>query len=191
MDHRTTAELEAGLDDIRRSPVRRGRLALIVRRPDVDEREVLEVGELDVEVGLVGDSWQARPSRETPDGSASPLRQLNIMNARAAGIIAGDIGHWPPAGDQLYVDLHLGVDDLPPGTHLRIGEAVVEVTNAPHRGCDKFTARFGSDAMRFVNSPIGRALNLRGICARVVVGGTIRTGDEILAVPASEVVTAG
>lgn len=191
MDHRTTAELEAGLDDIRRSPVRHGRLVLIVRRPDVDEREVLEVGELDVDVGLVGDSWPARRSRETADGSASPLRQLNIMNARAAGVVAGDIERWPPAGDQLYVDLHLGVEELPPGTHLRIGEAVVEVTEAPHRGCAKFAARFGKDAMRFVNSPVGRALNLRGICARVVVGGTIRAGDEIVAVPVSDVVTAG
>ncbi len=182
MGHRTTAELEQHLDHIRSSPIGAGRLELIVRRPAKADREVLAVAELDTEVGLVGDNWSTRGSRETADGTAHPLRQLNIMNARSAAAIAGDIDDWPPAGDQLYVDLHLGREELPPGTRLHLGDAIVEVTDLLHPGCAKFTARFGIDAMRFVNSPVGRALSLRGICARVLVGGTIRVGDTIDAV---------
>ena len=184
MEHRTKAELEAGADEIARSPIAGGRLELIVRRPAVDAREVLDAAELDLAVGLVGDTWDQRSSRRTPDGSPHPDMQLNIMNARAAALIAGPRERWPLAGDQLYVDLHLGADALPPGTRLRIGAAVIEITDQPHRGCAKFTQRFGLEAMRFVNSEVGTRLNARGINAKVVVPGTVRTGDEITRVDA-------
>lgn len=179
MEHRTIAELEAQLDHIRESPIGSGRLELIVRRPDLKQREVLDEAQLDTELGLVGDNWSTRGSTQTADGTAHPLKQLNVMNARSAAAIAGDIQHWPPAGDQLFVDLHLGSEELPPGTLLHIGDAVIEVTEPPHRGCVKFVARYGNDAMRFVSSPAGKSVNARGICARVVTGGTIRTGDAI------------
>jgi MOSC domain-containing protein YiiM len=173
MSPRRAEELTAGLVDVARSPVGAGTLALIVRRPVVDEREVRETAELDVVTGLVGDSWS---SRGTPD----PDRQLTLMNARAAALVAVDRDRWPLAGDQLYVDLHLGGLELPPGSRLTIGDtAVIEVTDKPHTGCAKFSARFGVDALRVVNSPEGRALNLRGINARVVNPGTIRVGDKV------------
>ena len=177
---RSREQLEDGLDHIRDAPVGQGRLEMIVRRPALGEREVLEVGELDTVCGLVGDTWAQRSSRRTGDGSAHPDRQVTLVNARAVALIAGSRANWPLAGDQLYVDLHLGTEELPPGTQLRIGDAVVEVTDQPHTGCAKFTRRFGLDAMRFVNSDAGRRLNLRGINARVVVPGTISTGDAVL-----------
>jgi hypothetical protein len=189
MEHRTTAELEAALDDIRRAPVGVGRVELIVRRPTDGVREVLDEGQLDTASGLVGDNWIARGSKETEDGSAHPLRQLNVMSARAAAAIAGPVENWPLAGDQFFVDLQLGGEELPTGTRLQIGDAIIEVTSPPHLGCAKFVSRFGKEAMRFVNSPVGRSLNLRGICARVVVGGTIRTGDTITGVLAPEALT--
>ncbi len=179
MAHRSSEQLEAGLDVIEASPIASGRLALIVRRPAVDLREVVEHADLDLSVGLVGDSWHARPTRSSPDGGPDPERQLTLMNARAAALIAGSPADWPDAGDQLYVDLHLGTEELPAGTRLRVGEAVVEITPAPHRGCAKFTARFGLDAMRFVNSEVGQRLNLRGVNAKVVVPGRIAVGDAI------------
>ncbi|MBK8795980.1 MAG: MOSC domain-containing protein [Anaerolineales bacterium] len=177
--HLTTAELEAGLDYTRQAPHDAGVLELIVRRPAVGSREVLEEGELDLRAGLVGDTWQARGSSHMPDRSSHPDMQLNLINTRLIALLAQDKARWPLAGDQLYVDLDLSEENLPPGTRLAIGAAVVEVTDQPHTGCKKFAARFGTDAVKFVNSPEGKALHLRGVNAKVVQGGTIRTGDAV------------
>jgi hypothetical protein len=175
----TTAELEAGLEVIRQSPKEVGALEMIVRRPAPEQREVLAEGQLDPAEGLVGDNWRSRGSAATADGSAHPDMQLNIMNARTIALVAQAKERWSLAGDQLFVDLDLSSDNLPPGTRLAIGSAVVEVTPVPHNGCKKFTERFGLDAMRFVNSPVGKELHLRGINARVVQPGVIRVGDAV------------
>jgi hypothetical protein len=177
--HLTRAALEAGLDHIRQSPADGGTLEMIVRRPATGEREVLPLAELDPDHGLIGDNWRARGSSSTPDGSAHPDMQLNIMNARAIALVAGHRDRWPLAGDQLYVDLDLSPANLPPGTRLALGGAVIEVTAVPHTGCAKFIHRFGPDAMKFVNSPVGRSLNLRGINAKVLQPGPVRAGDVI------------
>jgi MOSC domain-containing protein YiiM len=177
MEHATTAELEAGLEEIRRSPADAGALELVVRRPAEGEREVLQGVELNREEGLAGDHWRHRPRRATADGSPHPDRQLTLMNARAIALLAGDRARWPLAGDQLYVDLDLSTANLPPGSRLAIGSAVVEITDQPHLGCAKFSERFGQDALRFVNARASRALNLRGVNARVVEPGTVRRGD--------------
>ena len=179
MAHRTTAELRAGLDEIRASPPDGGRLELIVTRPVPGQREVLDAARLSAVDGLVGDGWRTRGSRHTADGSPEPDRQLTIMNARAIALFAGDPNRRALAGDQLYVDLDLSADNLPAGTRLRIGDAVVEVTALPHTGCAKFTLRFGADVTRFLNSPDGTALRLRGINARVVEPGQIAVCDEV------------
>ena len=171
------AELERHVDHILASPADGGTLELIVRRPAVDERESLPEARLDVEQGLVGDNWQARGSRHMPDGAADPDMQLNIMNARVVALVADDPARRELAGDQLYLDMDLGPDNLPPGTQLAIGDAVIEVTEPPHTGCKKFASRFGTDAMVFVNSGLGKKRNFRGINARVVKSGDIRVGD--------------
>jgi hypothetical protein len=177
--HRSTTELEAGLEHVRLSPADGGRLELVVRRPAIGEREELAAGELDLAEGLVGDTWCVRPSRASVDGGPHPESQLNVMNSRMAALVAVEPARRSLAGDQLYVDLDLSQENLPAGTRLAIGSAVIEVTARPHTGCDKFVARFGVDAMRFVNSPTGRALRLRGLNARVVQAGTVRPGDVV------------
>ena len=177
------ARLEESLDHIREAPADGGTVELIARRPAVDEREVLTEARLDVRDGLEGDTWCVRGSSRTADGGPNPEAQLTLMNARAAAAIAGERERWPLAGDQFYVDLDLSYNNLPPGSLVQIGSAVIEFSEAPHTGCAKFSARFGVDALRFVNSPTGRELRLRGANCRVVVGGTVRRGDTIRKVP--------
>jgi hypothetical protein len=178
-EHATAADLEAGLDAIGRSPVDDGVVELIVRRPAVGRREVVDEGILDLEEGLVGDSWRARGGGHREDGSANLDAQLTLMNARVAELVAREPGRWALAGDQLYVDLDLSIRNLPPGTRLAVGSAVIEVTPEPHTGCAKFSARFGSDALRFVNTPHGRERRLRGMNARIVEPGVVRAGDAV------------
>jgi hypothetical protein len=168
------AALETGLDHVRESPPDDGVVELIVRRPAVDEREALAVGTLDMDAGLVGDTWRVRGSRP-PD----PGAQLTVMNVRAALLVAQHPDRRMLAGDQLYVDLDLSPANLPAGTRLAVGSAVIEVSEKPHLGCAKFAARFGKDAWRFVNSRVGRELRLRGLNARIVAAGTVRPGDAI------------
>jgi hypothetical protein len=176
MEHLNTEQLEAGIEAVQAAPSTEGTLELIVRRPEVDGREVLDTGELTVEEGLVGDSWLMRHG-EDPD--PDPDTQLNIMNARFTALIAGTADRWQLAGDQLYLDLDIGEENLPVGTRVAIGDAVIEVTAVPHTGCQKFSERFGLEARRFVNSEAGKALRLRGLNARVVTSGTIRRGDPV------------
>jgi hypothetical protein len=168
--HLSADELNQGVEHILASPADAGELKLIVRRPDVDQRETPQQARLDVEVGLVGDSWSTR-AKVVPD------MQLNIMNSRVVDCVAGSEDRWPLAGDQLFVDMDLSGENLPPGTQIALGDAIVEVTEPPHTGCKKFAARFGVDAMVFVNSGQGKTQNFRGICAKVVKSGDIGVGD--------------
>jgi MOSC domain-containing protein YiiM len=140
---------------------------------------VLTEATLNTVDGLVGDTWSTRGSRQTEDGSPHPDRQLTVMNARVAAFVARREDRWALAGDQLYVNLDLRVANLPPGTRLSVGTAVIEITAESHTGCKKFNERFGQEAPRFVNSPEGRAQRLRGVNTNVVEAGQVRVGDTI------------
>ena len=179
VQHLSMIELETGMDHIRSSPKDNGVLKLIVRRPAVDEREVMTEAHLNTTEGLEGDTWKTRGSSHTADGSANINAQITVMNSRAIALVAQDEESWSLAGDQLYIDMDLSEDNLPPGTRLSIGSAMLEVSAQPHSGCKKFSSRFGVEAMKFVNSPEGKRLHLRGINARVVQAGTIHLGDIV------------
>lgn len=172
-------ELKASMQYIHQSPKDNGVLKMIVRRPGTDEREMIERGELDLSEGLLGDNWKIRGSKHTTDGSANLDTQITIMNSRTIELVAQSEKRWSLAGDQLYIDLDLSDDNIPPGTCLAIGSAVIEVAAIPHTGCKKFSSRFGVDAMKFVNSPEGKRLHLRGVNARVVQAGVIHVGDVV------------
>ena len=177
MRHLTIEELEAALDHLRQAPKDDGVIELIVRRPEEDRREVLDEAELDVGMGLLGDNWKVRGSKRTPDGSAHPEMQINIMNSRVTALVAQERERWPLAGDQFYIDMDLSRENLPAGSRIAVGSAVLEVSPLPHTGCKKFVSRFGVEAMEFVNSELGKALCLRGINAKIVQGGTVKVGQ--------------
>lgn len=176
--HLTTEELEAGLDAVLASPKDRGPVRLIVRRPAAGEREVLTEGHLDPEVGLVGDSWRAR-CKGTPD----PYTQLTLMSSRVVALLAAVPERWALAGDQLFVDIDLSSGNLPPGTRLSVGTAIIEVSSVPHLGCKKFSERFGVDALAFISTAPRKELNFRGINARVIQAGVVRSGDVVTKLP--------
>lgn len=179
METTPARDLDVFLEDVKTAPRDAGPLVSIVRRPDTDLREVAEEAVLSIDDGLVGDGWRARGSRHTPDGSADTDAQLTLMSTRVLSAICPERARWPLAGDQLLVDLDLSEENLPPGTRLTVGEAELEVTALPHTGCAKFSARFGSDALRWINTPTGRGLRMRGMYVKVVRGGTIRVGETV------------
>ncbi len=185
--HRTTDELEAGLPHVLASPRDDGRLELIVVRPTEGQRRTPASVRCTIDGGVEGDDWIRRGSRHTPDGTANVDQQITVINARYLDLVAGSRDRWPLAGDQFVVDLDLSDEALAAGDRLRIGDVLVEVTPHPHRGCDKFRDRFGIDAVRFANSPLGRRYHLRGIHVRVIEEGTVRVGDRIRREPVERV----
>ena len=177
--HLSTPDLEAGLEQIRNSPKNQSVLDMIVSRPEEDAREIMELADLDVVVGLVGDTWQDRPSARSGDGKAHPDMQITLMNSRVADLVAQSKERWPLSGDQLFADLDLSKTNVPPGTRISVGKAVLEATDQPHTGCKKFASRFGVDALKFISSPATEVLQLRGINLKVVEGGEIKPGDIV------------
>ena len=169
--HRALAELEVGLRALATAPKDVGRLALIVRRRADGIRETPERVRLTLEEGVPGDDWSRRPPRD-------PEAQLAVMQHAVAELLA----NGQPItvfGDNLFVDLDLSTGNLPTGTRLRVGDAVVQVTPKPHNGCKKFLARFGGDGLRLVQAAETRHLNLRGIYWRVVEPGCVHVGATI------------
>lgn len=176
--HLDQATLEQELERILQTPSD-GRIKALFLRTEVGRRARVESVELNAEVGVVGDNWSSRPGARLPDGSARVETQVTLMNSRILALLAGSEDRWELAGDQVIVDLIFDVNDLPPGTRLQAGTALLEITEPPHTGCSKFAERYGADARKFVNTPRGRELNLRGVNARVIEPGTARVGDTI------------
>ncbi len=169
--HRGESELEAALRALPAAPRDAGRLALIVRRHEGGARETPPRVRLSLEEGVPGDGWSRRPPRD-------PEAQLAVMRRDVAELIA----NGQPLtlfGDNLFVELDLSAANLPFGTRLRVGMALVEMTPKPHNGCIKFKGRFGRDALRFVQAKETRDQNFRGVYWKVIEAGDAQVGDAI------------
>jgi MOSC domain-containing protein YiiM len=176
--HVPRASLDPHLPALRALSSEQGTLELIVVRPAEGERELPERAELTLEDGLVGDRWRAS-AHSHDDGTVSRENQLTIASTRLLELVA-EPERWPLSGDNLLVDMGLDLESLPVGSRLAIGDdVIVRISEIPHTGCAKFSARFGSDALKFINSPEGRALRLRGVNAHVIEPGRVSTGDAI------------
>ena len=177
--HLTREELRAGLPHILASPKDKGRLEAIVIRPEKGAREDLETCELSLAGGTHGDHWAKGCWMTTDDGKPHPDVQICIMNARCIALVAQSRERWPLAGDNLFIDMDLSPENLPPGQRIAIGSAVLEITDVPHTGCKSFAERYGQPAVVFVNGKVGRPHRLRGIYARVVQDGRVTVGDAV------------
>lgn len=164
------------VDGILAAPKDAGPIEMIVRRPGENEREIVQSAELTKEQGLIGDSWI---SRVDENGDPHLPAQLTLMNSRVADAVAVTRERWPLAGDQIYVDMDISKENLPPGARIQVGSAVVEISGVPHTGCDKFAGRFGKEALRFANVGVGRDNRFRGVNAFVVEPGSFQVGDKI------------
>lgn len=177
MTYQTPEQLQAGMTRVLDAPTDEGFVRLVVRRPGRGQREILAEGQLDTEQGLIGDDWINRPGmyRDTP----SPYAQVTVMNARAAELVSGDPdpASWAQCGDQLYIDLDISEANMPAGTRIAVGEAILEVQSEPHTGCVQFRSWWGPDALRHISTPDGQALRMRGANTRVVQSGLVRPGD--------------
>ncbi len=177
--HRTMEELKAGLPDIVASPADNGSLAAIVVRPDYGMRLDVQSRKISLAGGVEGDRWATACWRTLPDGSSNPDVQVCIMNSRCISLIAGEREAWPMAGDNLFIDMDLSPGNIAPGQKLAVGETIIEITDIPHTGCQKFIDRYGRHACVFVNTGEGKKLKLRGIYAQVVKDGTVNVGDRV------------
>lgn len=177
--HFTLEHLQTQLEYIQQSPKETGRVELIVRRPGTEEREVIPQGRLIVSAGLEGDNWQARGSAATPDGSANPETEITLMNARVIHALTQDETRWALAGDQFFVDFDLSEENIPAGSRLIIGSAILEVSATPHNGCKKFSERFGLDGLKFISMAEYKPLRMRGINAKIIQAGEVKQGDII------------
>lgn len=169
---RTLGDLQRELHELPPSPTDEGRVALIVRRVAAGgRREILDAVELDAVTGVPGDAWGRRPQKDAD-------MQIAVMQIDVARLIANG-QPIPLFGDNLFVELDLRASNLPPGTRVGIGSALLEITPMPHNGCRKFQSRFGHEALQFVAGKDLRHRNLRGIYMRVVEPGVVRQGDSV------------
>lgn len=177
--HLSREELMAGLPHILAAPKDEGALKAIMVRPQSEARQDVDSIHVSLAGGVEGDHWAKGCWMSTEDGKPHPDVQICIMNARCIDLIAGGRDNWAPAGDNLFIDMDLTPDNLPPGTRIAVGAAVLEITATPHNGCAKFIERYGRDACVFVNTGEGKRYRLRGIYGRVIQDGRVSVGDTV------------
>jgi hypothetical protein len=178
-NHVTFDKLQEGLAEISQAPKNHGNIELLVIRPVQYERKVVNEITMHPITGCEGDIWHSKKTSSTPDGKPNPERQVTLINSRVLALLEGAKDTWPKAGDQVYVDMDLSKENLPAGTDLSLGSAIIRVSAQPHNGCKKFAERYGIDATRFVNSSLGKAKSLRGINCYIVKEGIVKMGDTV------------
>jgi hypothetical protein len=167
--HLTRAELEAAIARLEPAPRDQGRVVLLVARGPNGERTLHTEALLTENGGMPGDRWVSQDKY-------GPEYQLATMRADFARVIA----NGQPLelhGDNLFLELDLSSENLPTGSLVRLGQALLRVTPQAHNGCKKWVQRFGLAPMQMNLDPAHRRVHLRGIYFQVVEAGRVRPGD--------------
>jgi MOSC domain-containing protein YiiM len=156
-----------------RSPRDLGRVQGCVVRTGRGVRETPSALRVVEGAGVVGDLWSTHPH-------SAPGNQVSLINVHVLrSLCDGDESRMPLSGDNLHVDLELSEANLPVGTLLAIGTALLRVSPVPHRPCGSFVKRYGATAAKKVARATRIGRRGRGVLCEVVRGGVIANGDEI------------
>lgn len=180
MSHVTAAELAKALPDVLSAPGTDAPIAGLCFRPGFGLRSFPPSLRLTRAFGIPGERWLTAPWLKLPDGSADPRIQVSILPSRVLDLVWRDRETTVHPGDTIVADLDMTDANLPPGTLLQAGTAILRVSDQPNDGCVKWKARYGQAAMDWITDPAHAALRLRGVLCEVFADGVVAVGDRLV-----------
>ena len=185
VNHVSFAECEQALDHINRAPLDEAEIDCLCARPDFGTRAFPDKLILTVDHGILGERWTHSPWLTLPNGDPDPRIQVSILSKRVMDLCWRDRERVIHPGDPFVVDMNLGEANMPVGTRLAIGTAIVEVSDKFNTACVKWRDRYGQDSLHWMNLARNRPYRLRGILCRIVQDGEVKLGDRLAKLPNS------
>lgn len=178
----TLDDLQAKLSWATSAPRDNAPISTLCVRPAEGDRQFVERIDFSVTEGVVGDRWIRKTWMRLPDGRPDPRIQVCLLGQRVLELVRIDPYRMPYPGDNIVADLDFSETNLPSGQLLRVGTATLEVSDIFNTACSKWRARYGDDALRWINLPDNLPHRLRGVLCRVVASGYATIKDRIVKV---------
>ncbi|WP_062763020.1 hypothetical protein [Falsirhodobacter sp. alg1] len=175
----TTDALNAALPHVLAAPKDNTPVTMLCFRPATGERDFRDHLRLTRAEGIPGERWLTRPWMRLPDGSPHPAIQVSILPKRVLDLVWTDHS-VPHPGDPIIADLDTSLANLPTGSLIRVGTAVLRVSGEFNDACVKWKVRYGKDAKDWITAPGHPELRLRGILCSVEEDGDVHLGDLIV-----------
>lgn len=175
----TMAELMAALPDVLAAPKDDAPILQLCFRPGYNQRRFPEALELTRARGIPGERFETAPWARLPDGTGDPRIQVSILPRRVLDLVWRDRDGTPHPGDTVIADLDTTEANLPVGTLLQAGTALLRVSDLFNDGCVKWKVRYGRDAKDWIVQPGHEPLRLRGVLCAVERDGVMRVGDRL------------
>lgn len=178
MAHVTLAECDAALAHVLAAP-KEAAIETLCHRPDFGQRDFREALELRVATGIENERWMKHPWMKLEDGSPDPRIQVSILQRRVLDLCWRDRDSVVYPGDTMIADMDLGEENLPAGTRLQAGTAILEVSDVFNTACAKWKVRHGRESFDWINRPENVQHRLRGALCSIVQDGVVRKGDVL------------